>query len=270
MRACILRYVAVSSANLSTTSVANPALPTLVFDLDGTLVDTLPDLAASVNYCLEQAAMPLLTEESIRPMIGDGMRTLVERALTASVARSPKDSPSAQLERLEHQLDMVQEHYFANCCEASFLYEGVEETLIALGEEGWPLAVCTNKPVVPTMTILEKLGLADHFPGADGLALGAVIGGDSIPVKKPHPGHLLGALALSAGDENAGCIMVGDGPNDVKVARAAGFPVVGVSYGYTPVPMVTMDPDALIHSFPHLITALDRWRGDGRDAGRSL
>ena len=265
------------------------SLPTLLFDLDGTLVNTLPDLASALNHTVAAHASTPLTHDDVRPMIGDGVPVLVERALRrvvlqeagivpgdAADAADAADADAADLDaaaaRVAGLLDAsvadFHAYYNAHCAVDSVLYDGVEATLAALQEEGWPLGVCTNKPVVPAQAILDGLGIAGYF-GA------AVVGGDSLPVRKPHAGPLLHAVACAGGDLDApvgvGAVMVGDGGNDVKGARAAGFPVVAVTYGYTSLEeLEAMRPDAMVGGFGELRAVLERWRVDGRDANRSM
>jgi phosphoglycolate phosphatase len=257
------------------------SLPTLLFDLDGTLVNTLPDLASALNHIVAAHASTPLTHDDVRPMIGDGVPVLVERALRRVVlqeregivpgdAADAADADAADLVAglLDASVADFHAYYNAHCAVDSVLYDGVEATLAALQKEGWPLGVCTNKPVVPAQAILDELGIAGYF-GA------AVVGGDSLPVRKPHAGPLLHAVACAGGDLDApvgvGAVMVGDGSNDVKGARAAGFPVVAVSYGYTSSEeLEAMRPDAMVGGFGELRAVLERWRVDGRDANRSM
>lgn len=214
----------------------------LLFDLDGTLVETAPDLCAALNYCLERAGRPIVSVAEVRHMVGDGARALLRRGLAAAGAPAPE----AEVERW---FGVLLEHYRAHVAEASHPFEGVPETLDALRAAGARCAVCTNKPIAHTRALLDALDLSGHFE--------VVLGGDSLPVRKPDPGHLLAALdALQAPPERA--VMVGDSANDLMAARAAGVPVVLVSFGYTAVPAAELGPDALIHSFAELPAALAR------------
>ena len=213
----------------------------LVFDLDGTLVDSAPDLDRALGLLLaEEGRRPVSLSET-RSMIGDGVDRLVARALART------GSPVA----LPEQAGLVARflaHYSAGRHALTLPYPGVVETLAALQGRGLRLAVCTNKPIAQTREVLSALDLARWF--------GAVTGGDSAPTRKPDPGHLLATLDL-LGAAPAAAVMVGDSANDVEVARAAGVPVVVVSYGYTSVRPADLGADAVIDSFADLLAWLD-------------
>ncbi len=186
--------------------------PTLVLDLDGTLVDTLPDLRASTNRLLAAHVLPPLTADEIRAMIGDGAKALVERALRAR-GREP----------VAADLEAFLADYGAHATEQSRPFPAVAETLAAARAGGWRLAVCTNKPVAPARLLFEVLGL---FPLLD-----AIGGGDSFASRKPDPAHLLATIDAAGGDP-ADTVMVGDHRNDVAAATGAGIPVVFARWGY--------------------------------------
>jgi phosphoglycolate phosphatase len=185
---------------------------TLIFDLDGTLVDSVPDLAAAVNRLMAGRALPGFTEAAVTAMVGDGAAALVTRAFAAH--GRPPDSAA---------LDDFLADYGAHAAIASRPYPGVVDLLPVLAAQGWRLAVCTNKPEAPARTLLAALGLAPFFA--------AVGGGDSFATRKPDPGHLLGTLA-AAGGAAAQALMVGDHHNDVAAARAAGIPAIFAAWGY--------------------------------------
>ncbi|MDA8051662.1 MAG: phosphoglycolate phosphatase [Rhodospirillales bacterium] len=185
---------------------------TILFDLDGTLVDTVPDLAASLNRSLGAAGLAPFAPEEVAGMVGAGMATLLARALAAR-GRAPD---SALLARFHAD-------YLAAVAGASRPFPDVAETLVALEEVGWRMAICTNKAELAARKLLQALGLENFF-----VALG---GGDSFAVKKPDPGHLLASLA-AAGGEPARAVMIGDHANDVAAARAAGVVSVFVLLGY--------------------------------------
>ncbi len=188
--------------------------PTLLLDLDGTLVDSVPDLAAAVNRMLTARALAPLALGAVTSMVGDGLPVLVERALAARGRRFDPDALAA-----------VGADYAANLAVASRLFPDVVPSLAALAEDGWRLAVCTNKPHAAARSLLAALGLGDWF-----VAIG---GGDSFPVRKPDPAHLLATLA-AAGGEPARAVMVGDHANDIAAARGAGIKVVFAGWGYGP------------------------------------
>ena len=221
-------------------TLAAPMAPTrnvLIFDLDGTLIDSAPDLHRSLNAVLAEQGRAPVGLDGIRAMVGDGAARLVERGFAdTGDAVAPAALPG-----------LVQRfllHYSAGRHALTRAFPGVADTLAALRERGCRLGVCTNKPYLPTMEILELLGLTGFF--------GAVTGGDSLPVRKPDPGHLLGTLdLLGAAAEQA--VMIGDSANDVAVARAAGVPAVVVRYGYTRTPVEELGADAIIERFDQII-----------------
>jgi phosphoglycolate phosphatase len=213
----------------------------LIFDLDGTLVDSAPDLHRCLNAVLAEQGRSPVSLGDIRPMVGDGAAKLVERGFAETGA--PCD-PAA----LPAQVDRFLFHYAAGRHALTTPFPGVAETLKSLAARGCRLGICTNKPYRPTMETLEVLGLTRFF--------GAVTGGDSLPARKPDPRHLLGTLALlGAPAETA--VMVGDSANDVAVARAAGVPSLIVSYGYSRVPAAELGGDLLIDAFADILTWLD-------------
>jgi len=205
----------------------------LVFDLDGTLIDSAPDLAQAVNALLAELGKPPLAEKAIRPMIGDGSRLLLSRALAASGIEGPPDA----FERF-----MV--HYLAFIADKTVVYPGVLETLAALEAQGHPLGVCTNKPFKPTERVLEAFGLARFF--------GAVIGGDSMKQRKPEPEPLLATIAKLGGGAAA---MVGDSANDMLCARAAKVPGILIPSDYG---LPADEADVKIARFADLPAALAR------------
>lgn len=185
---------------------------TILFDLDGTLVDTLPDLAQSLNRIMRAEGLQSFANNEVAAMIGDGMATLLARALAARFR--PRDPAlSARFEA----------DYLANVAVASTPYPGTVQTLASLRDAGWRMAVATNKPEQAARQLLQALALEPFFK--------AIAGGDSFPVRKPDPGHLLGTLRLAGGDA-AHAAMLGDHANDVKSARAAGLTPIFALWGY--------------------------------------
>lgn len=185
---------------------------TILFDLDGTLVDTLPDLTASLNRIIGTHRLQPFATPEVAAMIGDGMARLLARALAA---RGQADDP-ALVARFEAD-------YFSHVAVASRPYPGTVETLAALERAGWRLAVATNKPERAAIQLLEALDLKGFFK--------AVTGGDSLPVRKPDPRHLLAALRLAGGNPDRAA-MLGDHANDIRAARAAGIVPVFALWGY--------------------------------------
>ena len=214
----------------------------IVFDLDGTLIDTLPDILTALNLVMdEQGRRPVIYEES-RHMVGSGTRVMIERAFAATGS-----VPEASV--LDGLNACFVKYYLAAPAVQSAPYGGVRETLEALSGEGLALGVCTNKPHDISTRILAALGL-DHF-------FGAALGGDALDVHKPDPGHLLATLeGLGAAPGSA--VMVGDSEIDVQTARNAGIPVVVVEYGYTAKPPATLGADAVIDDFHGLAAAMER------------
>src|SRR5215469_5718273 len=212
----------------------------LLFDLDGTLVDSAPDLRAALNEMLRERGRPSLSLTQVKRMIGDGVAAMVARALAAS-GIGPADAPEA--------LSRFLEIYEANAIRLSRPYPGVPETLSVLRRRGYRTAICTNKPQRATIAVVEGLGLRDLFDG--------IAGGDRFPVKKPHSGHLLGLIGELGGRVGASAL-IGDNENDAAAARAAGVPLVLMRYGYARVDPEALAADALLDHFAELPQALAR------------
>lgn len=185
---------------------------TLVLDLDGTLVDSVPDIAAAVNRLLASRLLPGLADHEVQLMVGDGTDALLARAFAAHGA---EPDPAAAAEYVAD--------YTARAAEATEPYPGVTETLRAMQGAGWRLAVCTNKPEAAAHRVLRALSLDGFFA--------AVGGGDSFAGRKPDPAHLLGTIALAGGSPGR-AVMAGDHANDVRAAIGAGVPAVFAGWGY--------------------------------------
>ncbi len=211
----------------------------LVFDLDGTLVDSAGDLTAALNEALREIGAKPLPVDAVRRMIGDGTPMLVARGLAA--AGVPADRHADRLSRF---LAL----YEADPIARTRPYPGVVETLALLREDGHRLAICTNKPQAATVAVLRGLGL-------DGL-FAAIVGGDVLAVHKPDPRHLLGTLAaLGVGPREA--VMIGDNENDVSAAKGAGVPVIIMRYGYARLPHAEIGADLQLDAFAELPQALE-------------
>jgi len=210
----------------------------LVFDLDGTLVDSVPDLRAALNEMLRERGRPPLSLPQVKRMVGDGAPAMVARALDASGA-DPAE-PGALARFLEI--------YEANAVRLTRPYPGVQETLTALRRRGYRTAICTNKPQRATIAVIEGLGLLPLFD--------AIAGGDRFPVRKPDPGHLL-RLIDELGARVAATAMIGDNENDAAAARAAGVRLVLMTYGYPRVDPRSLAADALLEHFSELPQALE-------------
>jgi phosphoglycolate phosphatase len=211
----------------------------LIFDLDGTLVDSVPDLRAALNELLRERGRPPLSPVEVRHMVGDGVPALVAKGLAASGANASDRTA----------LPRFLELYEANATRLTRPYPGVPETLAALRQRGYGTAVCTNKPQRATVAVLQGLGLAPLFDG--------VAGGDRFPVRKPDPGHLLRLIAELSGEPERAA-MVGDNENDAAAARGAVLPLVLVRYGYSRCDPATLAADALLDRFSELPAALER------------
>jgi len=210
----------------------NPAI--FVFDLDGTLVDSLPDMLSAMNRFLADLGRPAAGPDDICRWVGDGASVLVQRALTATGGmpdRSIGELTAAYID-----------HYRGNAAHDTKPYPGVIATLERLAAAGHAMAVCTNKPRDLAVELLEGLGMMKFFR--------AVLGGDSVPAKKPDPGHLTATLRAVGAEGRA--VMVGDTRNDVLAARGAGIPVVAVSFGYGDVDPRDLGADVLIDDFTRL------------------
>jgi phosphoglycolate phosphatase len=185
---------------------------TAIFDLDGTLVDSAPDLHAALDRLMASRGLHGFRRADVVAMIGDGAKVLVERALAARGAQFETAALEAFL------LD-----YGANAAVETMPFEGIVQALVDLRAAGWRLAVCTNKPVAPAVRLLRELGLADHFA--------AIGGGDSYPFRKPDPAHLVATLRDAGGDPSS-AVMIGDHHNDMAAAQGAGIPAIFAGWGY--------------------------------------
>ncbi|WP_068502650.1 phosphoglycolate phosphatase [Magnetospirillum moscoviense] len=217
----------------------NRAKRAVIFDLDGTLIHSLPDLTIAVNKTLAMAGLAPLTDADVGPMVGDGAATLVTRAFDAR-GGLPDGNVDLWLERFLA-------HYEPHAADLTKPWDGVVETLEKLKAKGIALAVCTNKPTKATHDILSVLGI-DHF-------FAVVVGGDDAPALKPNPAHVEAVLTrLRIGADEA--VMVGDSVNDVLAAKGAGLPVVVVSFGYSKSPVAELGASYVIDDFRDLYDAV--------------
>jgi phosphoglycolate phosphatase len=210
----------------------------ILIDLDGTLVDSVPDLAYCVDELMARLGRPTHGEAAVRNWVGNGVERLVRRALTGTLDGEPSDAD------FDRAYPIFLELYAENTSKRSVLYPGVREGLDYLLTNGYPLGCVTNKAAQFTLPLLKDLGVLDAFA--------LVVSGDTLPEKKPHPAPLLHAAA-HFGVEPAQALMVGDSVSDVKAARAAGFSIVCMSYGYNHGQDIrTAEPDAVIDSMAEL------------------
>jgi len=212
----------------------------LVFDLDGTLVDSVPDLANALNEVLHERGYAPLSNAEVAPMVGDGVPPLVARAFAARGG-----SAAEAAEALPRYIKI----YEAGATNLTRPYPGVRETLVALRRSGYRTAVCTNKLQQASETVLQGLDLAGLFD--------AVAGGDRYPVRKPDKGHLLGLIAELGGNAERS-VMIGASENDAAVAHAASVSLVMMRYGYARVDPATLGADAVLDHFADLPPALEQ------------
>jgi phosphoglycolate phosphatase len=217
----------------------------IAFDLDGTLVDTAPDLIGTLNWLLAEEGLAPLALDEARPFIGRGAKWMIERGFQAAQA------PLAP-ERLQPLFERFIERYNAHIADESRPFPGAVAALENLKAQGAKLAVCTNKLTGLSVSLLDALGLSRLFD--------AVVGADAAPAAKPDPRHLEAAI-LAAGGALDRAIMVGDAATDAGAARAAGVPLILVSFGYTETPARELDPDILIDHFDQLPDACARLLG---------
>src|SRR3979409_1243081 len=214
---------------------------TVVFDLDGTLIDTAPDLINALNFVLNREGLPAVPMKSARNMIGAGARKLIERGLEL-------DGRHAGLDDITRLTNDFIDHYAAHIADESRPFEGLEDALDDLSARGYRFAVCTNKLEWLSKLLLDQLGL--------GSRVSAICGADTFGVSKPDPAILRQTIAL-AGGQLSSAIMVGDAGPDIGVARRAGIPVIGVEFGYTEIPIADLKPDLLIGHFSDLPAAVE-------------
>jgi phosphoglycolate phosphatase len=209
---------------------------TIVFDLDGTLVDTAPDLVQALNRTLDLEGLPRAPVAAVRKLVGQGARALIERGAALADVRF-------SAERLEQLTNAFIGFYSAEIAAESRPFPGAVEALDAFAGAGAALAICTNKRTHLSRQLLAALGLEARFA--------AVVGADSVANRKPHPDHYLEAVAR-AGGRLQRSVMVGDTAADIDAARAAGAPSILVSFGYSEASPETLGADAIIAHFSAL------------------
>jgi phosphoglycolate phosphatase len=212
---------------------------TIAFDLDGTLADTVGDIAAALNHALDGLGRSTLSLDEVRGMVGHGGRVLMERGLAAT---GGKDEAT-----LAAGFSAFLAYYDAHVCAHTRAFPGVTEALDALRDQGVSLAVCTNKPEHLARGVIDALGWGGRFA--------AIVGGDTLATTKPDPAMLHLAIERAGG---GGAAMVGDSIVDVQTARAARVPCVAVSFGFADRPADQLGADAVIDSFAELLPALAR------------
>ena len=221
---------------------------TLVFDLDGTLVDTAPDLIAAANHVMASIGRPPGIEAVLRPAVSHGALAMIKAAIGPDTAGWPE-------ERLHPLFSAFIAHYEAHIADTSRPYPGLIAALDRAQARGHALAVCTNKQERLARQLLVALKLDGRFA--------AIAGRDTFGVYKPDPGHLTQTIG-QAGGINTRAVMIGDSGVDVATAKAAGIPVVAVGFGYSDPPVATFAPDHLIHHYDELDAALTSLTATGR------
>ena len=213
---------------------------TIVFDLDGTLIDTAPDLIYTLNLILTRESLPTVPYAAARNLIGGGAKILIERALAAE----GRTSTMPEIDRL---YTAFVAYYADHIADRSLPFPGLERTLDALNAAGHRLAVCTNKLEWLSRRLLQALNLTQRFA--------AICGPDTFGVQKPDP-EIFRQTVRRAGGEPSRAIMIGDSITDVHTARAARVPVIAVDFGYTDVPIESLQPDWIVSSFSQLPPAI--------------
>ncbi len=213
---------------------------TLVFDLDGTLIDTAPDLVGTLNHILGEAGISAVPQKHIRPFISHGARRMLVEGL-ALIEEKRSD------EQLDELLEQFLEHYGSNIAVMSTPYPNVVEVLDIAVKAGARLGVCTNKREGPSRTLLRELGMHDYFK--------AILGCDTLDVYKPDPRHLTQTIE-QAGGHRGKAVMIGDSATDVATAKAASIPIVAVSFGYSEYPVQTLGADVVIDDYSELMEHL--------------
>jgi len=215
----------------------------IVFDLDGTLIDSVPDIAAALNRCLSDEGCRPLTDEAVAKLVGGGARELVARALRAATSAADVDRVHAGFLA----------HYDAAPVTRTRLYPGARKLLTELRDAGLPLAICTNKPQPLTDVVLTRLDLTHFFATVWGAASGKPL--------KPHAACLR-TVCEALGTPPAETILIGDSHTDVDAARAAGSPSILVAHGYEQRPLGSLGADAIVADLPEAGLEIARWRGE--------
>ncbi len=210
----------------------------IAFDLDGTLVDTAPDLVRALNVCMRGSAVPETSTTQVRDLIGQGARALIERAFN-------KGGITPEVRDVDERLVHFLEFYSANIAINSRVFDGVIDCLTTLANAGARLSICTNKPEALTHNLLAALDLTAYFDG--------IFCPDNVSAKKPDPAHVQAAIAPAP---PAKAVMIGDSFADLASARAAGVPVILMSHGYSDPPAIKLDADLVLDHFSQVYEAI--------------
>jgi phosphoglycolate phosphatase len=211
----------------------------VAFDLDGTLADTAPDLAASLSHVLARLGRPAIAPDAVRRLVGHGARSLVRKGLAAT-----GEAPESLV---DEGVSLYLEHYADHICVGTSVYPGLEPALDALAALGARLAICTNKGEALSRKLVEALGWTGRFA--------SIVGSDTVGARKPDPRPLREAIARAGGGRAA---FVGDSITDADTARAAGVPFVAVGFGFSDRPAGELGADAVIRRYAELVPALER------------
>jgi len=214
-------------------------LDVVVFDLDGTLADTAPDLAAALNHALICLRRPPVPVESVRHLVGHGAKALLRKGLAAT--------GEASEELVEQGFPHFIDYYGENICVGTRVYEGLEEALDAMANRGIALAICTNKFEWLALRLIESLGWTGRFQ--------SIVGGDTVGVRKPDPAPLHEAIARTGGER---AVFVGDSITDADTARAARVPLIAVSFGFSDRPADQLGAETVIDHYSELLPVLAR------------
>ena len=217
-------------------------IDTIVFDLDGTLIDSVPDVGAAMNRMLVGAGYPQIADKHVRDYVGWGARAMIEKALATAGVQAEEDE-------IERRLSEYLAFYRAAPADRTIVYPGVREVLDKLRAEGTPMGICTNKPHAMSELVLEALDMSRYFS--------AVLGGDAARHRKPDGRHVHETLRLM-GAEGTSAVMIGDSETDMAAGRDAGLPVIAVTYGYAHGDPAKLDADIFIDRFGDLPAALTK------------
>ena len=216
--------------------------PLAIFDLDGTLIDTAPDLIESLNHAIAAEGLAPFGVDDTQKLVGRGVKVMIERAFELRDESLDSDTFDACFDRFT-------EHYRDGIPGRSRPYPGICDALDRLREDGFALAVCTNKREIFTLPLLEALNMSHYF--------GTITGGDTFAFRKPDPRHILETIAR-AGSTAENAVMVGDSSNDIEAAKGAGVATIAVTFGYADRPVADMAADRTISDFADLTPAMAR------------
>jgi phosphoglycolate phosphatase len=215
--------------------------PAIIFDLDGTLVDTAPDLINTLNHILQEEGLPTVSSDIVRPMISQGAKAMLKKGVEIADAQRSEDELTALTDRFVN-------HYSDHIAVDSQPFPGLLPVLDRLSAQPVKLGICTNKRETLSKKLLGELSLDHYFQ--------AIIGVDTLPVRKPDPGHLLGTLEAVGGSPKQ-AVMIGDSETDILTAKAAGIPVIALDFGYSTEPVHTYLPDAIVSHYDDLVETLN-------------